>query len=75
MCSSDLFGSCAFRNLHDDIQPALREMKVAIQELDSRNGISKQSRCSATQYVDLLIGRPSLQLMPPCKLGEFVFEE
>ena len=68
-------GSRTFWKPYDGTQSVLGEMGVAIQKLDGCNGIDKQSSCSAAQQIDVLVTRPSLQPMPSCELGKFVFQE
>jgi hypothetical protein len=51
-------GSCTFWKLYNDIQSMFGEVGIAIQKLDSCNGIDEESSRSVTQYIDVFVTRP-----------------
>ena len=48
-------GNCAFRKLRNDTQLVLGEMGIAIQKLDSCNGIDEESGRSVAQQIDVFV--------------------
>ena len=59
----------------DHFELLIREEERVVKELDSRDGVYKETPCPVTQYIEVLVARPPIEPTPPCEFGKLVSQE
>ena len=68
-------GSRALGKVENHIQPSFGGVGPAIEKFDSRGSINKETPCSTTQQIDVLVAWPPVKSTTLREFGKFVFEE